>query len=86
MGTSKRAPYDRWRDVDGTHILDQCRVQQVAIAKEHGALTSRLNKQGQVVGRTTTRLTVLFDGDAKPGNIRPHLVRVITPAGPGGIR
>jgi hypothetical protein len=71
--------YDRWRDAEGTHIPVCCRIEQVAIAKEHGALTSRLGKRGEVIswGRGS-RLQVRFDGETKPVSIRPHLVRVIS--------
>jgi hypothetical protein len=70
--------YDRWRDVEGTHIPVGCRVEQVAIAKEHGALTSRLGKRGDVIswGRGS-RVQVHFDGETQPVSIRPHLVRVV---------
>jgi hypothetical protein len=70
--------YDRWRDAEGTHIPVGCRVEQVAIAKEHGALTSRLHKRGDVISRSRgSRLQVRFDGETKPVGIRPHLVQVI---------
>lgn len=77
-----RPAYDPWRDVDGTHIAVQCRVEQVAVGKEHGALPSRLHHQGQVVGRGTNRLQVRFD-DNQLISVRPHLVRVLkeTPDG-----
>ncbi len=48
------------------------------MAKEYGALASRLHKQGQVVDRRGARLVVLFDGEDTPVSIRPHLVRVLT--------
>ncbi|MGH3869647.1 MAG: hypothetical protein ACRDQ4_26805 [Pseudonocardiaceae bacterium] len=77
-----RPAYDYWRDVDGTHIPVQCRVVQIAVSKEHGALSSRLHKQGRDVGRGTTRLRVRFDHEAKLVSVRPHLVRVLnTPDG-----
>jgi hypothetical protein len=55
-----------------------CRVEQVVVAKEYGALASRLHKQGQVVDRRGARLVVLFDGEDTAVSIRPHLVRVLT--------
>ncbi|MGH3901622.1 MAG: hypothetical protein ACRDTA_25885 [Pseudonocardiaceae bacterium] len=70
---------DKWRDVDDTHISDQCRIQQVDVAKLHGALPSRLHKLGRVVGRGFTRIHVQFDGEAEITSLRPHLVRVIDP-------
>lgn len=75
-----RKPYDRWRDVDGIHINDGRRVQQIDVDKQHGALPFRLHKRGIVVGRaqrTGNRLHVLFDGEPTPVGIRPHLVRVL---------
>ena len=42
-------PADRhWRDTEG--IPDRCRIEQVAVHKEHGVLPSRLRTQGQVPG------------------------------------
>jgi len=74
-----RPAYDPWRDVDGVPIPQQCRIEQVAVDKERGALPSRLHKHGHVLGRGTTRLTVRFDNENKVVRIRPHLVRVLTP-------
>ncbi|MGH3812938.1 MAG: hypothetical protein ACRDUV_10835 [Pseudonocardiaceae bacterium] len=53
------------------------------MGKEHGALPSRLHKQGEVLGRGTTRLTVRFDDEDTVASIRPHLVRVLTTPGRG---
>ena len=73
-----RAPYDPWRDVHGTHIPDGCRVEQIAIAKEHGALSSRLGSRGRVLGRRGCRLVIRFEGEhERVVSIRPHLVRVL---------
>ncbi|MGH3426508.1 MAG: hypothetical protein ACRDQZ_02860, partial [Mycobacteriales bacterium] len=58
-----------------------CRVEEIEVAKEYGALPSRLHKQGQVLGRGTTRLNVRFDNEDKPVSIRPHLVRVLEAPG-----
>ncbi|MGH3809356.1 MAG: hypothetical protein ACRDRU_22575 [Pseudonocardiaceae bacterium] len=55
-----RPGYDPWRDAHGTPIPPQCRIEQIAVAKEHGALASRLHRQAQVFGRSLTRLTVRF--------------------------
>ncbi len=76
--------YDRWHDTGGVHIPDECRVEQVAVGKEHGALPSRLHKRGEVIGRGTNRVNVRFDGEAKMVSVRPHLVRVLDL--PGGAR
>ncbi|MGH7261147.1 MAG: hypothetical protein ACREI9_10760 [Nitrospiraceae bacterium] len=78
-----RPAYDPWRDVEGTHIPGQCRVEQIAVSKEYGALPSRLHQQGLVLGRGTNRLYVRFDGDDKLVSLRPHLVRVLTTPGGG---
>lgn len=72
-----RSAYDPWRDASGTPIPQRCRVQQVAVGKNHGALPSRLHKHGQVIGRGLTRLNVRFDGETKLVGIRPHLVCVL---------
>lgn len=71
------ARYDRWRDVDGTPLTDGCRVEQIAVTKLHGALPGRLHQRGEVIGRGTTRVNVLFDGEASVVSVRPHLVRVL---------
>ena len=75
-----RPGYDPWRDAHGTPIPPQCRIEQIAVGKNHGALPSRLHKQGHVVGRGLTRLTVRFDGEDGVVGIRPHLVRVLEAA------
>ena len=78
----RRPAYDPWRDTDGNPIPQPCRIHQAAVHKGHGALPSRLHKQGQVLGRGTTRLTAQFDGEDTVASLRPHLVRVLTT--PGG--
>lgn len=74
---SPQAPYDRWRDADDARVYEGVRVEQVAVAKEHGALSRRLGQRGEVVGRAPTRLWVRFDGEQRPVSVRPHLVRVV---------
>jgi hypothetical protein len=76
--TPPQSGYDPWRDAHGTPIPHQCRIEQVAVDKSHGALPSRLHQQGHVLGRGTTRLSVRFDGETTVVGIRPHLVRVLT--------
>jgi hypothetical protein len=76
-------PYDPWRDANGVPIPPHCRIEQIDVGKKHGALPSRLHKQGRVLGRGTTRLIVLFDNEDKQVNIRSHLVRVLTTPGGG---
>lgn len=80
--TMPARPYDPWRDADGAPIPQQCRIEQVEVDKGHGALPSRLHKQGQVLGRGVTRLKMRFDDENKLVRVRPHLVRVLTM--PGG--
>jgi hypothetical protein len=73
---------DPWRDAEGNLIPLLSRVEQVVVDTEHGALASRLHQQGQVVGRGTNLLYVLFDHDSQLIALRPHLVRVLdTPDG-----
>ncbi len=73
--------YDPWRDADGAPIPQQCRIEQVAVGKSHGALPSRSHRQDQVLGRGLTRLIVRFDDERNVVRIRPHLVRVLTTQG-----
>lgn len=82
-GRAQRA-YDRWRDVDGTHVPVGARVEQTGTDARRGALRSRLHAQGQVTSRGATRLVVRFDGETTPVSIRPHLVRVIDKDGDCG--
>jgi hypothetical protein len=74
----QHAPYDPWRDAYGAPSPQQCRIQQIAVDKAHGALPSRLHQQGQVLGRGLTRLIVRFDQENDPVRIRPHLLSVLT--------
>lgn len=69
-GRAQRA-YDRWRDVDGTHVPVGARVEQIVTDARLGALRSRLNRQGQVTSRGATRLVVRFDGEDQTVTIRP---------------
>jgi hypothetical protein len=49
---------------------------------EHGALACRLHQQGQVIGRGTNLVYVLFDRGNQMIALRPHLLRVLdTPDG-----
>jgi hypothetical protein len=79
-----RPTYDPWRDGEGAPITVECRVQQIGIAREDGALKPRLHKQGEVTnlggqeGRGF-RLRVLLDEKTEPTTIRPHLLRVVNP-------
>ncbi len=77
-----RPACDPWRDAEGTPIPLPSRVEQVVVDKEHGALACRLHQQGQVVGRGTTLVYVLFAHDRQLIALQPHLVRVLPR--PGG--
>lgn len=83
MPTSPLHPAsDPWRDAEGTHISFQSRVEQVTVDIEHGALACRLHQQGQVIGRGTNLVYVLFDRGNQMIALRPHLLRVLdTPDG-----
>jgi hypothetical protein len=77
-----RPASDPWRDIEGTHIPLQSRVEQVVVDTEHGALASRLHQQGQVLGRGTNLVYVLFECDSQLIALRPHLLRLLdTPDG-----
>jgi hypothetical protein len=81
-----RPVYDRWRDAAGTHIPEGCRVEQVEVDRDRGALRCRLHQRGVVIGRGRgSRLYVQFDGEDKPVSIRPHLLRARPPLSPEHI-
>jgi hypothetical protein len=74
-----RPPFDPWRDVDGTPIRVGARVEQIGVAKGHGALRGRLHQRGEVIRRGHhTRLCVRFDDETELVSVRPHLLRVVT--------
>jgi hypothetical protein len=76
-GRRRRPAYDPWRDAAGVSIPPGARVEQVLVDRAHGALTSRLGKQAQVIRRCRgSRLVVRFDGETQPVSIRPDLVRL----------
>jgi hypothetical protein len=76
-GRRRRPAYDPWRDAAGVSIPPGARVEQVLVDRPHGALASRLGKQGEVIRRSrASRLVVRFDGETQPVGIRPDLVRV----------
>jgi hypothetical protein len=70
------------RDAEGTDIPLQCRVEQIAVDKAHGALPSRLHQQGDVIGRSAHLVYVRFERGHQLIALRPHLVRVLD--APGG--
>ncbi|MBV9143054.1 MAG: hypothetical protein JO115_19435 [Pseudonocardiales bacterium] len=73
-------PY-RFTDVDGTAVYVLCRVEQIAVDPESGAMSFRLHQQGQVVGWDTTWLHVCFAHHQVPVLLQAHLVRVLDPEG-----
>jgi hypothetical protein len=78
-----RPAYHHWRDIEDIPIPDRCRIEQVTVHKEPGALPSRLRTQGQILGRSSTRLRVRFDDETRLIPLRPHRVRVLeTPSHP----
>jgi hypothetical protein len=74
---SPRPTTHRWCDVDGTPIPLLCRIEQIAVSQQHGAMPSRLHQHGQVIGRDTHWLHVCFDEDHRLVLLQPHLVRVL---------
>jgi hypothetical protein len=74
---------DPWCDVEGRHVSLFCWVEQVAEHPEHGALFSRLNRRGEVLGRGPDVLYVRFEGESQLIGMPPPLVRLL-PVGPGG--
>ncbi|MGH3830906.1 MAG: hypothetical protein ACRDRS_10740 [Pseudonocardiaceae bacterium] len=65
------------RDVDGTVVPLQSRVEQVAVDKACGALPSRLHHFGLVVGHSADLLYVRFEQEYHLTTLRPHLVRLV---------
>ncbi|MGH3830695.1 MAG: hypothetical protein ACRDRS_09640 [Pseudonocardiaceae bacterium] len=65
------------RDADGTVIPLQSRVEQVAVDQACGALTSRLNQHGQVIGHSLNLIHVRFGHEYHLTTLRPHLVRLV---------
>lgn len=66
------------RDAEGTPIQLRCRVEQITVDTEHGALPSRLHWHGQVIGWGTHLLYVLFERDNQTIALGPHHLRVLT--------
>jgi hypothetical protein len=73
----------QWRDVEGTPIPLGCRIEQITVSQQHGAMPSRLHQHGQVIARDTPWLHVRFDTDHRLVLLQPHLVRVLD-QDPGG--
>jgi hypothetical protein len=74
LATARPPAYDRWRDVEGTHICLFSRVEQVTESPQLGVLPSRLHQHGQVVGRSLDSLYVRFEDNALV-SLPPHLLR-----------
>jgi hypothetical protein len=70
------SPY-RWSDVEGTPLPLLCRVEQIAVDPQNGALPARLHQQDHVIGWDTTWLYVCMDHDRALVILRAHLVRVL---------
>jgi hypothetical protein len=81
VSAARARRYDRWRDMDGTHVPVGARVEQTEVDARMGAPRSRLHARGHVISRGTTRLVVRFDGEGQTVSIRPHLVRVLAHRG-----
>lgn len=83
MTRAPRPPYNPWRDADDRPIKVGCRVRQIGVATEHGALPKNQDKEGVVermVGAKGYRVYVAFEGsggDVGRG-VRPHMLRVVS--------
>jgi hypothetical protein len=56
-----------------------CRVEQIAVDPEGGAMSFRLHQQGQVVGWDASWVHVCFAHHQVPVLLRAHLLRVLDP-------
>lgn len=76
-----RSAHHRWCDVDGTHIVLFCWVEQIRENREPGVLPSRLHQRGQILGvgleSFLESLYVCFSDNALV-SLPPHL-RVLMP-------
>jgi hypothetical protein len=63
--------YDRWRDMDRTHVAVGALVEQTETEARGGALRSRLYRRRQMTSQSATRLVVRFDGEDQTVTIRP---------------
>jgi hypothetical protein len=67
-----RAVLESWRDVDGgLPSRSAAALSRPGVDTKLGALRSRLDEQGQVLRRSTTRLVVRFEGETTLIHIRP---------------
>lgn len=72
----------RFTDAPGSPLALLCRVQQIALDPQGGAVAARWHRHGQLLGRDTTGLPVCVDRDRVLVLLRPHLVCALDP--PGG--
>ena len=77
VSAARARRYDRWRDMDGTHVPVGARVEQKEVDDRMGAPRSRLHARGHVTSRGTTRLVVWFDREDQTVSIRPHVVPIL---------
>lgn len=82
--TTQPATPDPWLDADGVHLFDHCRVEQIGVDPEDGALASRLFWCGEVMGRGPDRVNVRFDGSGKLASIAARRLRFIAGVGADG--
>ena len=68
---------DRWCDVKGSRIALFCWVEQIVEHPDHGALFSRLQRPGQVLGRGPDVLYVRFAGERQLISLPPELLRLL---------
>lgn len=71
--------HDLWCDAEGTEVALFCRVEQVIDSPEPMVLPSRLNQQGQVIGRGLDSVYVRF-ADNQVVSLPTHLLRIIPDA------
>lgn len=50
MPASPPPPTPRWSDIDGTPIPLGCRIEQITVDQDQGAMPSRLHQHARVVG------------------------------------
>jgi hypothetical protein len=69
----------QWCDAQGSPLLLGCRVRQIGVDRQGGALPCWLHQHGRVVGWDTTWLYLCMDQHRTLVVLRPHLVRVLDP-------
>jgi hypothetical protein len=71
-------PY-QWTDAEGSPLPLWCRVAQIAVDPQHGAMRCWLHQHGLVIGWDATWLHVCMDHYQTFVVLRAHLVRALTP-------